>query len=201
VHRQSTHDPSGDDVFEVVFVCTGNRARSPLAESLFRKYAAGLNTRVESFGTYDIAALPALSEAIEAASRLGVDLSGHRARSLRQARLESADLVVGFEPFHVSTAVVDARANVGRTFLLGELVSLLDVPATGDDPLARARAAIAFADARRVRSRPDAARALADPLGQPADVFTRLSSQVDELVRRLVDGLFGIEPGRRARDP
>jgi protein-tyrosine-phosphatase len=185
------------DAFEIVFVCTGNRARSPLAESLFRRYASGLNTHVSSFGTYDVDGLPVLSGALEAGTRLGVDLSGHRARPLRQASLESADLVLGFEPSHVSAAVIDARANVDRTFLLGELVSLLEEAPTSDDPYLRARSAIAAADARRVRSRPDAAKALADPIGQPAAVVERISLEVDELVRRLVRGLFGIEPDGR----
>lgn len=193
----SRREARDGDVFEVVFVCTGNRARSPLAESLFRRYAAGLNAHVSSFGTYDVDALPVLSTALDAGARLGVDLSGHRARALRQASLESADLVLGFEPSHVSAAVIDARATVDRTFLLGELVSLLDEPPTSDDPYLRARSAIAAADARRVRSRPDAALAIADPLGQPAAVVARISLEVDALVRRLVRGLFGIEPSER----
>ena len=82
---------------------------------------------------------PALPEAVTAGRRRGVDLAAHVSRSLRDADLAQADLVLGFEPQHVRTAVVDARANIARTFLLAELIPLLDVPVTSEDLCASAR--------------------------------------------------------------
>lgn len=181
-----------NDVFEVVFVCTGNQARSPLAEALFRRYANRVHTMVASYGTQDVGAMPALPLAVEAARRLGIDLTAHRARAVRHARLESADLILGFEPFHVAAAVIDGRAPSSRTFLLGELVTLFDAPAFGGDPYERARTLLADADVRRVRSRPDpGAQVVEDPIGKPAEVMTRTGAEIDRLVRQLVSGLFG----------
>lgn len=181
-----------EDAFEVVFVCTGNRARSVLAEALFRRHSVGVRAVVSSVGTLDVGPLPALPHAVEAGRRLGVDLTRHRARALRHTDLSSADLVLGFEPSHVLTAVVDGDAGPARAFLLGELVMLLDDGAPGNDPIARARRVVGDADSRRVRYRPDrAAPIVRDPLGKPAKTMLRTATEIDLLVRRLVLGLFG----------
>lgn len=184
--RGSCRDP-----FEVVFVCTGNRARSPLAEVLFRKYATGIDASATSFGTLGLDGEPALPSAVEAARVLGVDLSAHASRPLESADLSGADLVLGFEPSHVSMAVVDGRASIGHTFLLGELLPLLDLSAVDEDACERARMAVSIADSRRVRTRPDASRAIADPYGLPAKAMQRAAEEIDRLVRALVPGLFG----------
>jgi len=163
-----------------------------LAQALFRRYADGLQIRVSSYGTEDVGGVSALPIAIEAAVPLGVDLTSHRAGAVRHADLGSADLVVGFEPSHVANAVVEGGAPAGRTFLLGELVPLLDatVGAT-DDPYERARTRLDDADMRRVRShRGRDAQIIADPLGKSAEVMERTAAEIDDLVRRLVSGLF-----------
>jgi len=179
--------------FSVVFVCTGNQARSPLAEALYRHYTEGVATVVTSFGTSDVGAAPPLPQALEAAASVGVDLSNHRARALRRGDLDGVDLVLGFEPFHQAVAVVEGGASAANTLLLAELVSLLgDVPLTDADDTARARSVVAVADSRRARSRPAADTSIADPLGQPDEVMFRIAEQIDEHVRRLVDGLFGV---------
>ena len=51
---------------------------------------------------------PALAGAVRAARQFGIDLSAHRARSLRPAGLEGAALAIGFEPSHVAAAVATA---------------------------------------------------------------------------------------------
>jgi protein-tyrosine phosphatase len=182
---------SRDEVFEVVFVCTGNRARSALAEAFLRRYSSGLRTEVSSAGTLDVGPLPVLADALDAGHRLGVDLTGHRARTLRDVDLSSADLVLGFEPLHVAAAVVDGGADPARAFLLGELVTLLEGVAAEGDPVSRARAAIADADSRRLRYRPAPNAVVGDPLGKPAKVMQQTAEEIDCLVRQLVLDLFG----------
>jgi protein-tyrosine phosphatase len=180
------------DVFEAVFVCTGNRARSVLAEALFRRYSVGVPTVISSAGTLDVGPLPPLGHAIRAGRRLGVDLRGHRARGIRTVSLAGADLVLGFEPAHVAGAVACGGASGERTFLLGELLMLLGGNSREQDPVARARAEITEANARRIQPFPhSAAIIIADPLGKPARVMQRTAAEIDGLVRRLVFGLFG----------
>lgn len=179
------------DAFEIVFVCTGNRFRSPLAEELFRQAAAGIPLRTASRGTLDLGPVPVLPEAAEEAARLGLDLSSHRARSLDGDDLTGADLVVGFERRHVARAVVEAGAARARTFTLPELVALLDEGKEPYDtePVGRARAAIAAANA--ARQDPTTVAELVDPLGKPRAVFRDTAAELQDLVGRLAGGLFG----------
>ena len=78
---------------ELIFVCTGNTCRSPMAEGLFRALDGEARTglHASSAGLFAHEGLPASEYAEQAAGELGADLSGHRARQLtpelaRQAR-------------------------------------------------------------------------------------------------------------------
>ena len=177
-------------VFSVVFVCTGNRARSALAEALLRAKVDADTVRVESYGTLDLGPEPATLEAIAVASKLGIDIRGHRARSLPGHRLDAADLVVGFELFHVATAVVEAGASWERAFLIRELAGLLAeaVPATGlaePDP----RATVAAAHARR-SARPRSSLSIPDPFGKSRKVYAEIAGTIDSLTTTLATTLF-----------
>src|SRR5207247_4399470 len=112
--------------FRVAFVCTGNRFRSVLAAAAFGSAAGGLPVHAESYGTLDLGPAAPLPEAIREASAIGLDVSSHAARSLNEADLGGASLVVGFEAQHVVAAVDVAGALVERIFVLPELVDLLD---------------------------------------------------------------------------
>jgi len=87
---------------KLLFVCSGNTCRSPLAEALTRQAAASRNLSLEvtSAGTSAVAGAPASPEAIRAAARRGADLSTHRSRPLQAGILSEADLVVAMTPAH-----------------------------------------------------------------------------------------------------
>lgn len=181
--------------YSIVFICSGNRFRSPLATAFVRQLTRGLPVEVESFGTLDLGAAPVLAEAREIARRYGIDLSGHRTRCLVARSAARADLVLGFEDEHVRRAVVDAGAPLERSFTLPEIVSLLDglqLPQT-DDPVARARQAVEEVVARRhPASASWRSESIRDPFGRGPREYTEAAARIRDLSVALVWSLFGV---------
>jgi protein-tyrosine phosphatase len=182
----------GSDEYDVVVICSGNRFRSPIAEAVLREATDGLPVRVRSFGTLDLASGQALPEALELAPTLGLDLASHRSHRLAGEDLSRADLVIGFEPIHVSSAVIEAGASRERTFLLTELVERLEGITLPDGlgPVERAHAAVREADEARKAS-PSTPEEIADPIGGPPAGYRTSADRVNRLTRRLAELLFG----------
>ena len=180
------------DSFEIVVVCTGNRARSPLVEAFIRQLTVNMPVRVESGGTQDVGAAPAMSKAVSAAGRWGIDLSAHEARNVRGLDLANVDLVLGFELSHISTAVVECGARRERTFTLPELVALLELVEESDlpDPVQRARARVSSAHEGRARQNARQIPEIADPLDANQRQFVATTAVLRDLSYRLVVGLF-----------
>lgn len=91
--------------FRVVFVCTGNICRSPMAEIVFRRLAdaAGLGTRVRSTssGTGDWhVGERADHRTLDALAQRGYDGSAHRARQFSLSDFEGNDLIVALDRSH-----------------------------------------------------------------------------------------------------
>ncbi|HKC62088.1 MAG TPA: arsenate reductase ArsC [Pyrinomonadaceae bacterium] len=78
------------DKKRVLILCTGNSARSQMAEGLLRKMA-GDRFEVESAGV-DPSRVRA--EAIEAMREIGIDISAHRSKSVDEFREEEFDYVI-----------------------------------------------------------------------------------------------------------
>lgn len=74
----------------VLILCTGNSARSQMAEGLLRALGGG-TLEVESAGTKPSSVRP---EAIAAMAELGIDLSGHRSKSADEFANQPFDLVL-----------------------------------------------------------------------------------------------------------
>jgi len=75
----------------VLILCTGNSARSQMAEGLLRRDDAGERFEVFSAGTRPSAVRP---EAIAVMAELGVDISGQRSKSVEEFRGQSFDYVL-----------------------------------------------------------------------------------------------------------
>src|SRR5688572_15196099 len=103
----------------LLFVCTGNTCRSPLAEALARREAIerGLgDVEVASAGTSAWDGAPASDGALLVAMERGLDLASHRSQQLSRELVQSHDVVLGMGPHHVERA--EALGGEGRTHLL-----------------------------------------------------------------------------------
>jgi len=82
------------DKKRVLVLCTGNSARSQMAEGLLRdlsKNGAGDRFEVFSAGTKPSRVRP---EAIEAMREIGIDISGHRSKSVEEFAGQQFDYVL-----------------------------------------------------------------------------------------------------------
>lgn len=91
----------------VLFVCTANICRSPMAKGVFRTMVqrAGLEHvfEIDSAGTYDgHVGQPASLLARETAARRGYDISDHRARLLKNEDIEHFDLALAMDRTHLA---------------------------------------------------------------------------------------------------
>ncbi|MDP9485751.1 MAG: low molecular weight phosphatase family protein [Actinomycetota bacterium] len=98
-------EPSGDGSKNVLFVCTANICRSPIAEAIFDALASdkGIPYESHSAGTAALVGEPIAPHARAALEEVGVYTDGHRARQVDAAMLEEADLVLAMTPRHVET--------------------------------------------------------------------------------------------------
>ncbi|HHU83282.1 MAG TPA: ribose 5-phosphate isomerase B [Firmicutes bacterium] len=108
----------------VLFVCTGNTCRSPMAAGLFGKILqekGKTGMEITSAGLAAIDGAPASAEAVEVMRRTGVDLSGHRARRLTREMVITANLVLTMTRRQKDAVLTLAPEAEGKVFTLQEL--------------------------------------------------------------------------------
>ena len=126
--------------FRVLFVCTGNTCRSPLAAAALRGALGeeGSRVRVESAGTGAWEGQAATALSVEVAERDGVNVRDHRSRRLTAPMVREADWVVVMERSHLG-AVRALGADPDRTFVLSEWPAPGEPELTIDDPFGGSR--------------------------------------------------------------
>lgn len=120
---------------KVLFVCTGNVCRSPMAAELLRHLVSERGVEgveVASAGTATWDGAPASEGSYLVCLEHGLDLSGHRARQITTDVVAEAHLILGMGESHV--ARVTALGGAGKVQLLGTYAGETDEAAEVMDP-------------------------------------------------------------------
>ncbi len=111
----------------IVFVCTANRYRSPLAAACFRKELRERKMngdwQVLSAGTGGTGRLPAAAEVRAHAARMGVDISGHASHGVHLELMEAADLVIVMEQAQKEALQAEFPPHARKVYLLSEVAT------------------------------------------------------------------------------
>ena len=118
----------------VLFICTGNVCRSPMAEGLFRRLLGGRkDIRVASAGVSAARGQPASLHTVEVLRRLGIDLSQFRSQPLTEEIVAEATWIFAMTRSHLDTIHLLFPEAAEKAFLVCELdpqiaARMLDIP-------------------------------------------------------------------------
>lgn len=147
----------------IMFVCTGNICRSPMAEYMLRRrLGPNTNWTVCSTGTSAGRGMPASRAAEVVMSEMGIDLTPHRSSPLTREGVDAASLIVVMAGGHrdfIRTVYPDATEKV---FLLKSF----DPVGSGD---------------------------VDDPIGMTADTYRGISDEIDRALPGLMTFMDTLE--------
>lgn len=115
---------------KLLFVCSGNLFRSPMAERIAEAVGDryGVSIEARSAGTLGLVDRPADPKAVVVCREIGLDLSDHRSQGLSEALVAWADRIVVMElahAVHLRTYFPDVGERVVQ---LGPFVGLSEIP-------------------------------------------------------------------------
>lgn len=145
---------------KILFVCTGNICRSPMAEGLLKKMARDNQWSLEtqSAGLAAFNGVPATPEAIEACQEKGIDISAHQSQPLSKALVLESSLILTMTDKH-------KESILRKMPQLADKVSLLsDFAGKGIEDVE-------------------------DPVGQSVDVYRKILTQIEGYLLQAKDKL------------
>ncbi|MGE0220849.1 low molecular weight phosphatase family protein [Mycolicibacterium sp.] len=168
-------------MLHLLFVCTGNICRSPLAERLAAAYSVQLDIpglTTSSAGTRAVIAHPMHKNAALVLESLGGEPADFAARQLTSRIAAAADLILTMTRAHRDSVLELAPQKLRSTYTLTEAAQL-----------ASKTAATALSDlpALRPQINADAAPDIPDPIGQSEEVFIEVGTRIAELLPPILE--------------
>jgi protein-tyrosine-phosphatase len=110
----------------ILFVCSGNLCRSPMAEGFLQRRLTlegrDGEFRVRSAGTWAVAGAPASTPAVQVMDERGVEIGDHRTHDLIAEDVESADLILTMTEGHAQAVRRSWPQHERKVHLLSEMV-------------------------------------------------------------------------------
>jgi protein-tyrosine-phosphatase len=160
---------------QVLFLCTGNAARSVMAGAMGRALLPGW--KIATAGTHVIEGQPMSWRTRDAMAGLGFEANGHRSHQVSRREVDASDLVVGFAPEHVSYIRRTYPEVAARTATIKRLCR--DLPAAAGSLPER----LAALDLEEARLEPW--EEVLDPAGGDIEIFEQCAKEVLDLTTRL----------------
>lgn len=145
----------------VLFVCTGNTCRSPMAEQIFNEQTKGLSAQAFSAGLDAKPGSPMNPQAADALANLGYSTKEHSSTQVSTQAIEEADVILTFTQDQKNEMAERFPAAFGKLFTVSE-----------------------YANGSLGKNED-----VADPYGKSAEVYEETAETISSLVELIVSSL------------
>lgn len=118
-------DEPGRKINSVLFICTANRFRSPLASAIFSKLLRESGNsetfKVSDAGTWTEEGLAVTREALVFGESIGVDLSKHTSQVINAKILSEHQLVIVMEMGHKEAIISEFPEAAKKVYVMTEI--------------------------------------------------------------------------------